>query len=281
MFQNRAEALALALPAAIFAAVVFVVPVAILISEGFHIGGGWSLSAYTDFFSESLNRTVLLRTLRLGAEVTVASAVIGYAAAFAIVNLPPKGKGRMVGLVVLPLMISPVARTYAWIVILGRTGIVNEAIRGLGLSETPLRLLFSETAIFIGLLQLFMPLMILSLISALENMPKDAIPAARVLGANWLQVFWKVVLPLTREGLVVGGTLVFTGSLTAYITPAILGGSKVLMLETLLYQRVTVSNDFASASVIALILIVMSFGANMVLKRLATARSRTAARSAA
>lgn len=274
MFQNRAEALALALPAAIFAAVVFVVPVAILISEGFHVSGSWSFSAYTDFFAAPLNRTVFLRTLRLGAEVTVASAVIGYAAAFAIVNLPPKGKGRMVGLVVLPLMISPVARTYAWIVILGRTGIVNEAIRGLGLSDTPLRLLFSETAIFIGLLQLFMPLMILSLISALENMPKDAIPAARVLGANWLQVFWKVVLPLTREGLVVGGTLVFTGSLTAYITPAILGGSKVLMLETLLYQRVTVSNDFAAASVIAFILIVMSFGANLVLKRLATARSR-------
>jgi putative spermidine/putrescine transport system permease protein len=275
MFQNRAEALALALPAAIFAAVVFLVPVVLLLSEGFHVGGNWSLSAYTDFFSEPLNRTVFLRTLRLGAEVTAVSAVIGYAAAFAIVNLPPKGKGRMVGLVVLPLMISPVARTYAWIVILGRTGIVNEAIRGLGLTDTPLRLLFSETAIFIGLLQLFLPLMILSLISALENMPRDAIPAARVLGANWLQVFWKVVLPLTREGLVIGGTLVFTGSLTAYITPAILGGSKVLMLETLLYQRVTVSNDFVSASVIAFILIVMSFGANLVLKRLATAKNRS------
>jgi putative spermidine/putrescine transport system permease protein len=268
--------MALALPAAVFAAVVFLVPVVLLLSEGFHSAGTWSLAAYTGFFSEPLNRTVFLRTLRLGAEVTVVSAVIGYAAAFAIVNLPPKGKGRMVGLVVLPLMISPVARTYAWIVILGRTGIVNEAIRGLGLSETPLRLLFSETAIFIGLLQLFLPLMILSLISALENMPKDAVPAARVLGANWLQVFWKVVLPLTREGLVIGGTLVFTGSLTAYITPAILGGSKVLMLETLLYQRVTVSNDFVSASVIAFILIVMSFGANLVLKRLATAKNRAA-----
>ena len=80
-----------------------------------------------------------------------------------------------------------------------------------------------------------------------------------MLGANCLQVFWKVILPLTREGLVIGGTLVFTGSLTAYITPAILGGSKVLMLETLLYQRVTVANDFVSASVIALILIAMSF----------------------
>ncbi len=206
--------------------------------------------------------------------VTAVSAVIGYAAAFAIVNLSPRSKGQMIGLVVLPLMISSVARTYAWIVILGRTGIVNQALQLIGLSDEPIRFLFTETAVFIGLLQLFLPLMILSLISALENMPKDAIPAARVLGANWFQVFWKVILPLTKEGLVIGGTLVFTGSLTAYITPAILGGSKVLMLETLLYQRVTVANDFVSASVIAFILIVMSFAANLLLKRLATARNK-------
>ncbi|MGN7735487.1 ABC transporter permease [Hyphomicrobiales bacterium] len=274
MFQNRAEALALALPAAVFAAIVFLAPVVILLAEGFRSADSWSLSAYTTFFSDPLNRTVFLRTFRLGLMVTAVSAVIGYAAAFAIVNLSPRSKGQMIGLVVLPLMISSVARTYAWIVILGRTGIVNQALQLVGLSDEPIRFLFTETAVFIGLLQLFLPLMILSLISALENMPKDAIPAARVLGANWFQVFFKVILPLTKEGLVIGGTLVFTGSLTAYITPAILGGSKVLMLETLLYQRVTVANDFVSASVIAFILIVMSFAANLLLKRLATARNK-------
>ncbi|MBF9231929.1 ABC transporter permease [Microvirga alba] len=274
MFQNRAEALALALPAALFAAVVFIAPVVILLSEGMRNAEGWSLASYVAFFTTPLNLTVFIRTLKLGAMVTVVAAIIGYATALCIVNLPPKGRGRMVGLVVLPLMISPVARTYAWIVILGRTGFVNQALTGLGLTDGPIRILFSETAVFIGLLQLFLPLMIIALISALENMPRDAIPAARVLGANWLQVFWKVILPLTKEGLVIGGTLVFTGSLTAYITPAILGGSKVLMLETLLYQRVTVANDFASASVIAMILIVMSFSANLLLKRLATARAK-------
>jgi putative spermidine/putrescine transport system permease protein len=274
MFQNRTEALALALPAAIFAGLVFLVPVILLLSEGFRSADSWSLSAYADFFSQPLNRTVFLRTLKLGALVTAAAAVIGYATAYAIVSLPPGAKGRMIGLVVLPLMISPVARTYAWIVILGRTGIVNQALMAVGLSDEPIRILFSETAVFIGLLQLFLPLMVISLISALENLPKDVVPAARVLGANWFQVFWKVILPLTREGLVVGGTLVFTGSMTAYITPAILGGSKVLMLETLLYQQVTVANNFVSASVIAFILIVMSFAANILLKRIATARNK-------
>jgi putative spermidine/putrescine transport system permease protein len=274
MFHNRAEALALALPAAIFAAVVFLVPVGILLSEGFRSADSWTLSAYSDFFSLPINRTVFLRTLKLGAAVTIVAAVIGYAAAYAIICLPAASKGRMIGLVALPLMISPVARTYAWIVILGRTGIVNQALTALGLSDEPVRILFTETAVFIGLLQLFLPLMIISLVSALENLPRDMVPAARVLGANWFQVFWKIILPLTKEGLVIGGTLVFTGSMTAYITPAILGGSKVLMLETLLYQRVTVASDFVSASVIAFILIVMSFSTNLLLKRLATARNR-------
>ena len=272
MFHNRNEGLALALPAAIFTGLLFLLPVGILLSEAFQVDDGWSLTGYVDFAKKPLNQKVFLRTLKLGALVAMTAAIIGYAAAFCITNLDSKARGRVFGLVVLPLMISPVARTYAWIVILGRTGIVNDAIMGLGLSDKPIRILFTETAVFLGLLQLFLPLMIISLVSAMENLPKDAIPAARVLGANWFQVFTKVILPLTKEGLVMGGTLVFTGSLTAYITPAILGGSKVLMLETLLYQRVNVANDFVSAGIIATILIGMSFSANLLLKRIATAR---------
>ena len=272
MFESRSEGLALTLPAAVFAAVLFILPVGILLSEAFRVGGNWSLTGYIEFFASERNRTVFYRTLKLGALVTAVSAVVGYASAFAIVGLPPRSRGQIFGLVILPLMISPVARTYAWLVILGRTGFVNQILVSVGLTDAPIRILFTETAVFIGLLQLFMPLMIISLVSAMENMPSDSVPAARVLGANWLQVFWRVILPLTREGLVIGGTLVFTGSLTAYITPAILGGSKVLMLETLLYQRVTVANDFVSASVIAMILVVMSFSVNVLLKRIATAR---------
>ncbi|TMV82474.1 ABC transporter permease, partial [Thioclava sp. BHET1] len=114
MFENRSIGLALVLPAALFAALVFLVPVVVLLGEGLHPNGGWSLSAYAHFFHSHLNRIVLWRTLELGAAVTVAAGVIGYAAAYAIVTLPEGGKGRMIGLIVLPLMISPVARTYAW-----------------------------------------------------------------------------------------------------------------------------------------------------------------------
>lgn len=274
MFDNRRIGIALAAPAALFVALAFIVPVAVLLSGGFATPQGWGLSRWAEFVGDPLSVEVFWRTVKLGALVTLACAVLGYATALAIVDAGPTWKGRWSGLVMLPLMISPVARTYAWIVLLGRTGLVNQAITGLGLSAEPLRLLFTETAVFIGLVQLFLPLMVLSLVSALENLPADVVPAARVLGAPWPAVFFKVLLPLSREGLVIGGTLVFTGSVTAYITPAVLGGSKVLMLETLLYQRVSVANDFASASVIALILIVMSVVTHALLRRASAARRR-------
>ena len=273
MFEKRAEAFVLIAPAALFSLAVFVAPVLELLSEGFHFEGHWSLQPLSAFFASSLNQAVFWRTLKIAALVTAAAAGLGYLAAQAIVDIKGGGKGRMVAMVVLPLMVSPVARTYAWIVILGRTGIVNRALIFVGLTDEPLRILFSETAIFIGLLQLLLPLMILSLIGALENLPRDAVAAARVLGANDLQIFVKIILPLTREGFAVGGTLVFAGSMTAYITPAVLGGAKVLMLETLLYQRVSIANDLVSAGVIASLLIVMSFAANLVMRRIAKART--------
>ncbi len=274
MFENRRIGAALALPAAVFVALAFLLPVGILLSGSVKTPSGWSLALFAEFFNDPLSMEVMWRTIRLGALVTLTSAALGYVAALAIVQAGPGWKGRFVGLIVLPLMISPVARTYAWIVILGRTGIVNQALVGVGLSDEPIRILFTETAVFIGLVQLFLPLMVLSLVSALENLPTDVIPAARVLGAGWLSVFFKVILPLTKEGLVTGGTLVFTGAVTAYITPAVLGGSKVLMLETLLYQKVSVNNDFVAASVIAAILIAMAIVTHSLLKRAARARAR-------
>jgi putative spermidine/putrescine transport system permease protein len=263
----------LTLPAAVFVGGAFVLPVLILLSGSLQdASGAWSIGRYLEFAKDPLSVEVFWRTLKLGALVTLTCAALGYAAALAMVQSGPRWKGRWVGLVVLPLMISPVARTYAWIVILGRTGIVNQAIVGLGLSPEPLRILFTETAVFIGLVQLFLPLMILSLVSALENLPPDVVPAARVLGASWPTAFFKVILPLTREGLVTGGTLVFAGAVTAYITPAVLGGSKVLMLETLLYQKVSVQNDFVAASVIAAILIAMGVVTHALLRRMSRGR---------
>jgi putative spermidine/putrescine transport system permease protein len=275
----RTKGLLLLTPAAAFVFIAFLVPLAILLAGSFQRDdGGIGLQRYVEFFADPLHQEVVIRTLRIGVLVTLAAIALGYVAALAIVELPETGRARLVGLVTLPIMISPVARTYAWIVLLGRTGLVNNLALQFGLTDAPLRFLYTEPAVFIGLLQLLLPLMILSLVSALENVPRDAVPAARMLGANWWAVFTRVLLPLTRDGLATGGVLVFTGAITAYITPAMLGGAKILMLETLLYQRVNVTDDIATATVITALLVSMSILAKLVLSRAAKGRTSKGAR---
>ncbi|HSV53732.1 MAG TPA: ABC transporter permease [Burkholderiaceae bacterium] len=259
-------------PALLFVGACFLAPVLALLADSLRVDAAWGITNFTSFFADELHREVYWRTLRIATLATLVSAVLCYPAALALVRVPGAWRGLLTGLIVLPLMISPIARTYAWIVLLGRTGFVNALLVHSGLSDEPIRLLFTETAVFIGLLQLMMPLMLISLVSSLENLPADVIPAAQTLGASRWQTFYKVVLPLTQEGLVLGGTLVFTGCVTAYITPALLGGPKVLMLETLLYQKVNIGSDYASASVIAVILLLTTIAVNQVLKRVAAAR---------
>ena len=265
--MRRSLAWALLAPALLFIVLLFVAPVAALLAGAFQGAAGWGLQPLVAFFDEPLHRDVYWRTLRIAGLATAVSALVCYPAALAMVKVPPPWRGLLTGLVILPLMVSPIARTYSWIVLLGRNGFVNALLQGLGFSDEPMKLLFTEGAVFVGLLQLMMPLMLLSLVSALENLPADVLAAAATLGANRWQAFTRVVLPLTQEGLVVGGTLVFTGCVTAYITPALLGGPQVLMLETLLYQKVNVMSDPAAASVIAVLLLVTTLVVNQLLKR--------------
>lgn len=256
-------------PALLVIGGLFVAPVLALLAGAFRVDGALGLTHFSSFFAEPLHQQVYWRTLKLAGLATIVSAIVCYPAALAMVRVPPPWRGVLTGLVILPLMVSPIARTYAWIVLLGNNGLVNAALTGLGLTPEPLRLLFTEGAVFVGLLQLMMPLMLVSLVSALENLPRDVIAAARTLGANRLQTFIRVVLPLTQEGLIIGGTLVFTGCVTAYITPALLGGPQVLMLETLLYQKVNILGDLPAASVIALVLLATTIAVNQLLRRVA------------
>lgn len=267
--MRRKLAWVLLAPALLFIAALFVAPVLALLAGAFRVEGQWALSPLVDFFQEPLHREVYWRTLRIAGAATLVSALLCYPAALAMVKVPPPWRGLLTALVILPLMVSPIARTYSWIVLLGRNGFVNALLQGSGFSDEPVKLLFTEGAVFVGLLQLMMPLMLLSLVSALENLGADVLAAAATLGADRWQSFVRVVLPLTQEGLIVGGTLVFTGCVTAYITPALLGGPQVLMLETLLYQKVNVMSDPAGASVIAVLLLITTIVVNQLLKRVA------------
>jgi putative spermidine/putrescine transport system permease protein len=254
-------------PAAIFIVVFFVLPLIIVLINTFkNETGAWSLQEYQSFVQDPVIRKVYVRTVRLALVVTVISALIGYPVSYAIARMSPGRRSVMMSLIILPLMTNPVARTYSWLVILGRFGLINHVVELLHLSDRPLRLLYTEKAIVLGLLHLFLPLMILSLVSAMENIRTDIEEAAQSLGANRLVVFWRIIVPLSADGLILGGTLVFTGCITAYVTPAILGGTRVRMLATLLYQRAMVLIDWQSATIIAVSMVLTTLVANRALR---------------
>ena len=263
---NRSRAWWLLFPSVLFLLIGFIYPVGTFLLESFKVGSNIGLSNYQTFLTDELNLEVYWRTVRIALLVTLVSAVVSYPAALAIMQLGAKYRGLLTGLIILPLMISPVARSFAWLVVLGREGLLNKTLVGSGLLTESIPILYTESAVFIGLLQLMLPLMLLSLTSALENLPKDVQAAAKSLGANGWQVFWRVILPLTRDGLAIGGTLVFTGCITAYVTPALLGGPRVTMLATLLYQKASVTVDEAATTVISVVMLLTTLAVNAALR---------------
>ena len=266
--QNRTISL-LITPALAFLVLLFILPLAFVLIGTFQgENATFTLSRYTDFVVDPVVQTVFLRTLKLAAIVTVVSAIVSYPAAYAIARMKTGRRSVLMSLVILPLMTNPVARTYSWLIILGREGLVNRGMEFLALIERPQRLLYTETAIVLGLLHLFLPLMIISLVSAMENIKPEVEEAAQSLGASRLTTFLRVIVPLSADGLILGGTLVFTGCITAYVTPAILGGTRVLTLATLLYQRAMVLMDWGSATVVAVAMVLTTLIVNRLLRLL-------------
>lgn len=207
----------------------------------------------------------------MGFSVTFVALLIGYPAAMAVVSVKNDSlRSLLMTLLVFPLMTNPVARTFSWHAVLGREGLINNLLLTLKFTDSPVRLLYTRGAVFIGLLQLFLPLMVISLTSALENLPKDVPLAARSLGASAFNLFTRIYLPLTSEGIVTGCTLVFTGCITAYVTPAVLGGSRVLMLSTLLYQKASITLDWTMATVIAVIMFLSTVAVNTLSRAIST-----------
>ena len=248
--------LLLLLPGGIFLFFFFLAPLLFIFAESFTgVEGGVTLQRYISVLKDSQFHQVYLRTLKIGLIVTILAVMVSYPSAYVITNLSVGKKSALMSIVILPLMTSPVARTFAWIVILGRFGLINQSLRALRLIDEPLRIMYTEGAIIIGLLQLFMPIMVLTLVSALENIPDEVEEAALSLGSGRAGCFFRVIVPLSFDGLIMGVTLVFTGCITAYVTPAILGGSRVLTLSTLMRQQALVLMKWEAATVIAVVMI--------------------------
>ena len=229
----------------------------------------FSLQLYIDFFKDSYFMAVLGRTLSISLIVTIFCAVLGLPAAYVISGVSKKWRGILIALTLFPLLTNSVIRSFAWITILGKNGVINNLLMMFGVITEPMSLLYTDFSIIIGSVYLFLPTMIMTLVGVLENIDDDLLEAAATLGLSPLKGFFTIILPLSLPGMIVGSILVFTGTLTAYTTPQLLGGNKKMMLATLLYQRATTLGDWTSASVIALVMIVITFAVMKALNLLA------------
>jgi putative spermidine/putrescine transport system permease protein len=220
--------------------------------------GTFTMSRYIEFFSDSYNLKILFRTFRISIIVTAFCAVLGVPTAYFMSLAPHRMRGLLLSITLFPLLTNSVVRSFAWITILGKNGVINTFLMNFHLINKPLDLLYTEFAIIIGTGYLFLPIMITTVLGVLDNIDGDLIEAAQTLGANYFKSFVKVILPLCVPGIMVGSMLVFTGTLTAYTTPQLLGGNKNMMLSTMLSQEANALGNWTNASVIALIMIIVT-----------------------
>jgi ABC-type spermidine/putrescine transport system permease subunit I len=247
---------ALTLPALVLLTLLFVLPLGRLFALSFEGGGfGWYEKALTG----GLYTTILIRTFEIAAIVTLCCLVIGYPVAFLLATTTPGWRAIGFAFVMLPLWTSVLVRTYAWMVLLGRNGIINRILIDSGLMEQPLSMLNSKMAVILGMVHVMLPFMILPIYSAVTRIDPDLPKAARGLGASALSIVTTIYLPLTLRGIVAGVTLVFVVSLGFYITPALLGGGKVLMFAMVIEQQVRefLAWNFAGALSVVLLAVTL------------------------
>lgn len=200
---------------------------------------------------------IIGRTIGIGLIVTVLCVVLGFPIAYLLARSTSRWTGVLLALAIFPLLLSNVVRTFGWLVVLGSNGALGQLLISLGITETPPQMLYTPFAIVMGMTQLFLPLAIISCYSAVSQIDAGLDDAARGLGASRTRTFWDVVVPLAAPGVVVASTLVFAGSVTAYTTPYLLGGSRQRMLATELYSYSSVTIDWAGASATAIIMTVL------------------------
>jgi putative spermidine/putrescine transport system permease protein len=251
-------------PALLLLLVAFVVPVGMMVPMSFRpyvplvgITDGFTVRYYTKLLTDSYYLEIIGRTLALGFMVTLATLVIGYPVALFLARTPSRWRSWLTILVVFPLMLNLVVRTFGWIALLAQNGLVNQALRALGVVDAPVKLLFNFAGLLIAMTHIFLPFMVLVLIGAIQNIPRDVEDAARVLGASWAGTFCRVTLPLSAPGILSGSILVFVLTISALVTPRLLGGPTYQVMATLIYDEFLQRLNWPAGSAQALLLTLM------------------------
>lgn len=257
--RSRSGVWALALPLGLAYLAFFLAPLLMLLAVSFYeddrlttMGPG----QWQRFLGDAFHWKVITDTLLLGIKTVCATALLGYPLALLYRELSPFWQRALLFVAVLPLLTSVVVRTFAWIVILGREGVINAVVLGLGLAAEPLRLLQTEFGLVLALTQIEMPLLLLPLLAVMARIDPNVIDASASLGASPWRTLFRVILPLSLPGLAAGCLLVFASSTTAFISQSVIGGGRLVYLPALVWQQAMVVSDWPFAAVAAVTLMV-------------------------
>ena len=262
--RDNATSMFAATPAMLFLSLLYLLPMVLLLSQSFE---GSSLQHYRKALTDGLYVQVLLETLMIAAYVCIACFVIGYPVAYFLSIAPGVWSTLGMIFVLLPFWTSILVRTYGWMVILGRNGIINRTLLHTGIIDTPLALMNNITGVVIGMVHVLLPYMIFPLYAVMRRMDKGLAMAAEGLGASGWQVFTKIYFPLTLPGVLAGVTLVYVLAIGFFITPALLGGGKVPMIAVLIEQQVHTFLNWGFASALSLVLLTATLAVYAVLRR--------------
>jgi putative spermidine/putrescine transport system permease protein len=259
--DRRRAAWLLTAPTLLLYAATFAVPLGVMVvySLSRFDGAVTTFGLYPDnyiaAFTDDVTRVVFWRTLRLALWITLACLVFGYPVALFMRRASPAMRLVIIALIVSPLLTSIIVRNVAWMLILGRTGLVNEALRATGLIEAPLRLMYNDLGVVIGVVHVYLTFMVLPIYASLSEIDSSVEESAASLGASPTRVFWSVTFPLSLPGVFAGATLVFILSMGIYLTPVIMGGNFVVTLPMIITDLVRNQYDWSRSSALAILLL--------------------------
>lgn len=236
----------------------FIGPFGLVLHDSFHTTSGvWSLGNYAKIFGESYYPETLLLTFRLSLWVTLYCFAIGYPLAYYIVRRvrSPILRRLIYIIVVTPLFTSNIVRAFGWIVLLGRRGLINDTLVGAGIFDRPMPLLYGPGSIILGLTYIMLPFMVLTIASVLQNIDRSLEEAARDLGCSAWTAFWTVTFPLSLPGVIAGSLIVFTLSVSAYVTPSILSGGREIVMSMLIFQQYGAVLNFQFGAALSVVLL--------------------------
>jgi putative spermidine/putrescine transport system permease protein len=270
-------ALALLLPALLVNLVVFLVPMGNLAMLSFReanaggaLLGGFTLATWVKMFGDIFYAELVRDSVVIALSITGLTLLCSYPIALFIYRAPDRWKNILIVACVSPLLVSAVVRTYGWMVILGDGGIIAAMLRGLGMEKAP-RMVFNTTGVVVGLTEILMPYMILALIAGFGRLNASLEEAAASLGARPFTVFRRVVLPLTLPGIMLGCLLAFVLAVSSFITPKLLGGGRIFLLATEIYDQAIVTLNWPVAAALSIVVLVIFGVALMLYGRLARA----------